>query len=320
MRQRGVNKMNKLHVVTGTTASGKTKFSVEKALETGAEIVSCDSRQVYASLDIITGKDFDTKNFSKVSTLGDFSIGYYTLNNGVKVWLYDILEPSMAFSSFDYRRCAIKTIKEIFSRGKSVIICGGTYFYLKHLLYGYTTESIVPNWKLRNELGEQSVSQLQKLLKNKSTDIFNSLNESDINNPQRLIRKIEIAEAGIQKIDENKMDLSFFKQELGQPQLKIEFTAIKPKNMESLTERIQKRVADRINQGAVEEVKSVLSKYGEAAPGLKTIGYAQLTMYINGTISLERAVEEWATKERQYAKRQLTFMTKDPNLIWQLIV
>ncbi|MFN4213105.1 MAG: tRNA (adenosine(37)-N6)-dimethylallyltransferase MiaA, partial [Microgenomates group bacterium] len=223
----------KLIIITGQTATGKTKLALEYAKnppEGGeGELINCDSRQIYKYLDIITGKDL--KKNSKLKTqnskpqliiskrINNFEIGFYPISSdsnqfqlistdfnrfqpiiinqcqqfSTKIWLYDIVDPKQPFSSFDWKKCAQIVIDDIIKRGKIPIIVGGTYLYLKHLLYGVETENIKPNWQLREKLAKKSVEQLQEILKNLSPRLFNQLNQSDKNNPHRLIRKIEIA-------------------------------------------------------------------------------------------------------------------------------
>lgn len=288
----------KVIVITGQTATGKTKLALSKK----GVIINSDSRQIYKYLDIITGKDK-----SRIKDLGS------------KILLYDIVDPKEYFSSFDYQKIAIPLVNKILKQGKTPIIVGGTYLYLSHLLYEIDTENIPPNWKLRKELSNKSVSQLQKKLIQLNVRSFNRLNQSDRNNPQRLIRKIEI-------LTSNKnapMGQSTPRQctlgtKIGLPDIKIEFIGLRFKKKENLAKAIKDRVEKRLKQGAIEEVKNLLKKgYSEDDPGLKTIGYQQIIKYLNNQLSKEQAIRDWVNKEVQYAKRQYTFMKKDPNIKWQ---
>lgn len=189
--------MKKLIIITGQTATGKTELALEYASKYNGELINCDSRQIYKHLDIITGKDVGNSKFKFISKVNNFNIGFYLLNRLTKIWLYDIVDPKEYFSSFDYKECALYVIKKLWQEGKTPIIVGGTYFYLYHLLYGVASETIPPNWKLRKELNEKPVEELQKILKKLSPQSFEKLNQSDKNNPQRLIRRIEIIENNV---------------------------------------------------------------------------------------------------------------------------
>ena len=304
----------KLIIVTGQTATGKTKLALKLAAKENGELVNFDSRQIYKHLDIITGKDL---SLIKRST---FYVPRSTL-----IWLYDIVDPKKYFSSFDYVKAAIPIIKKIIEQGKTPILVGGTYFYLYHLLYDVPTQNIKPDWKLRNELNKKSVSELQNMLKKiygKNFDL--SMNRSDFNNPRRLIRKIEILSyVSINRLintTKQNRHKNILTEKLGLKKLEIDFVGLKFKARKNLVGSIKRRVDVRLKMGAVEEVKNLLKKgYTENDPGMKTIGYQQIISYLKGKLTKQEAVDQWATKEIQYAKRQYTFMKKDKNIKWRRI-
>ncbi len=274
-------------IITGQTATGKTKLGEDLAKKYNGELVNCDSRQIYKYLNIITGKDIPK----------------------TKIHLYDIVTPDQYFSSFDYVKEAQKVIKDIKKRSKTPIIIGGTYLYLKHLIYGFDTEA-PPNFKLREKLNKKTVKKLQKILKKLNPKVFEGLNNSDINNPRRLIRKIEIEKSPSQNRREQKFLFP----------TRFNLIGLRYKNKEKLKQAIKNRVEKRLKQGAIEEVKSLLKKgYKKTDPGMKTIGYKQIIDYLEGSISKEQAITKWITAEVRYAKRQMTFMKKDKNIKWRLI-
>lgn len=314
--------MKKIFVITGQTATGKTDYAVHLAKKYDGEIVNADSRQIYKQLDIVTGKDIEKESiFHHIQKLHEFDIGYYEMKS-IPLWLYDIVHPKQYFSSFDFQTCALLVIKDIFSRNKTPIIVGGTYFYLKHLLYDIPTESIQPNWELRKELGNKTVSELQNLLKIQNKDIFNQLNESDRSNPQRLIRKIEIGQSiqgayyFVNNTPEVTTKISRYL-DIPSNELEIEIHGCSIEK-DQLIERIHTRVDQRLAYGAISEVEKLLQNgFTQDDPGLQTIGYQQLIPYIKKEMALEKAKKEWELKEIQYAKRQLTFMKKDKNILWK---
>ncbi len=307
-----------LYIITGQTATGKTKLALEIAKKENGELINCDSRQVYKELDIITGKDLEPNtSFKLIKKKGDFEIGYYPFY-GTKIWLYDVVAPDKRFSSFDWKNLALEVIKDILKRGKTPIIVGGTYLYIYHLLYKIHTEGIKPDLKLRESLEKKSLEELQKILQDLDSNLWEKLTESDKKNRLRLIRKIEISKAGAkipQKIDTSKI---YLLEKLGEEYkgLKVKIIGLKFKVKSALKEKIKKRVEKRLEQGAIEETKKLLEKYGPNAPGLNTIGYKQLIKYLSGEYSIEQAINEWTKKELQYAKRQYAFMKRDRNIIW----
>ncbi|MEK7495116.1 MAG: tRNA (adenosine(37)-N6)-dimethylallyltransferase MiaA [Patescibacteria group bacterium] len=275
-------------IITGQTATGKTKLALELAQKHNGELINFDSRQIYKYLDIITGKDIPK----------------------TKIWLYDVVTPDQYFSSFDFVKHVTPIIKDIKKRGKTPILVGGTYLYLKHFLYGID-DSVPPDFKLREKLNNKSVKELQDILKKLSLQSFNRLNNSDVNNPRRLIRKIEITT--------NPKGTILIRSVLKRTD-PVVFIGLRYKNKSKLRQVIKKRVEKRLNNGAVEEVEKLLKVgYKETDPGLKTIGYQQIIKYLNKELTKEKAIDDWVNKEVQYAKRQLTFMKKDKNISWKEI-
>ncbi|MBI4004752.1 hypothetical protein HY358_01290 [Candidatus Roizmanbacteria bacterium] len=336
--------MRKIIIITGQTATGKTKLALQKAIEENGELINADSRQIYKKLNIITGKDLPKNSiFHLKSAAGKFQIGYYSFpviasaaknlsrmrevsSDKMRIWLYDTVDLKQHFSSFDFQTCALTVVKDILSRGKTPIIVGGTYFYLYHLLYDVETQNIPPNWVLRKQLNNRTVEQLQKILTEENRELFESLNESDRNNPQRLIRKIEISNylssRGSPPNRRGDVAISSTKrspvlQEKLNEEIDIKYIGLRFKNKESLHTAIEKRVKERLKNGAIEEVKQLLKEgYTANDPGIKTIGYQQFIKYLQGKNSKEQAIEEWKIREHQYAKRQYTFMKKDENIKW----
>ncbi|MCS6956690.1 MAG: hypothetical protein NZM02_02485 [Patescibacteria group bacterium] len=306
-------------VITGQTATGKTDLALKYAQKYNGELINFDSRQVYKHLDIITGKDIPSKSqYQLLKKINNFDIGYYQVQINqnqyqtfsTKIWLYDIVEPNQYFSSYEYIKLAQYIIKDIKKRKKTPILVGGTYFYLKHLLYGFDYKA-APDFKLREKLNKKSVDELQKILLNLNKDVASKMNQSDWQNPRRLIRKIEIFSL---------KNLSLkSKKEKNDIKPKI-FIGLKFKSREEACQKIKQRVEKRINQGAINEAKKLLKMgYKKNDPGLQTIGYKQIIEYLEGKIPKEKAIENWINAEIQYTKRQYTFMKKDKNINWKNI-
>lgn len=280
-------------VITGQTATGKTALALELKKKYDGELVNYDSRQIYKHLDIITGKDLPATD----------------------IHLYDVITPDKYFSSFDYVEKAKKVIEEIKARGKTPILVGGTYLYLKHLLYGFDIQA-PPDFALRDILNEKTVPELQSRLKSLSDTELEEMNNSDRNNPRRLIRRIEILSHKKEESDIKEQPKDTKSNILGV----TSYIGICYKNKEDLVAAIKKRVDKRIQQGALEEVRKLLSMgYKENDPGMKTIGYQELIRHLKGELDYEEAITQWTNHEIQYAKRQYTFMKKDKNISWKYI-
>lgn len=227
--------MNKLLIIIGPTATGKTALAISAAKKLNGEIISADSRQVYRGLDIVTGKDKEEYG-------------------GVPVWGIDLVDPDYNFNVSDYVDYARAKTREIQNRGKLPIVVGGTVLYIKALLEPFETINVPPNEKLRKELYKLSVEELQKKLGE------NRMNESDFRNPRRLIRAIEIKESK-QMPDQVRHDT--FDTTI------ISLTA----PLDYLYGRINKRVDERIQAGASEEYQKLLEKYSPTLPSMSAIGY-----------------------------------------------
>jgi tRNA dimethylallyltransferase len=224
---------------------------------------------------------------------------------------------------------------------------GGSYLYLKHLLYGVETENIPPNWQLRNELEKLDIKGLQNRLKILNLNVISQMNESDKSNPRRLIRRLEIeyfkaqkshsqpdweSNSQIHEDDKKKSEkvndivctgCNFLKNSiftinrLVGKKLNIKIIGLKFKNKKDLKNAIKKRVEQRLRNGAIQEVKKLLKNgYSDRDPGLQTIGYKQVIKFLNKKLTKEQLIEQWINKEVQYAKRQYTFMKKDTNIHW----
>lgn len=283
-------------VVTGQTATGKTNLALTLAKKHNGELINADSRQIYRYLDIVTGKDLEEIN-----------------SQHVPIHLVSVVTPDVLFSSYDFAQRATHTIHDILKRGKMPIIVGGTYLYIKHLLYGFATQGIKPNEALREKLKKTSVEELQKILANNSAFDRNGMNESDWHNPRRLIRKIEIVNTPNSNLPTQR-DNFLPRYDL------IQFIGLKHSSRQHLEAAIRLRVEERLAQGAIDETKNVLTLgYKSTDPGLLSIGYKQIIDFLDNNNSEEAAMNEWIIKEIQYAKRQYTFMKKDPNILWSQV-
>ena len=300
--------MKKVIIITGQTATGKTSLALSLAHKKSGEIVSADSRQLYTHLDIITGKDKGDLRFVRVATLPgrrNFVVGYYVFDS-IRIWGYDIVSPTVQFSSYNYKHVAEYIINNTIDKKSIPIVVGGTFFYIKHFLGDIEIQN-EPDWNLRLDLEKKNVDELQHELRDIDPNLLESMNDSDRKNPRRIIRKIEIALSNSQ---EKKSVKSLFEID--------SFIGLKFASNVHLRLTIAKRVEERLNAGAIDEVKLLLRKgYTRSDPGLNTIGYTQVLDFLNGELSYDEAVQKWINAEVQYAKRQYTLMKNDPRITWR---
>ena len=230
-----------LHVVTGQTATGKTAYAIELAKKINGELINIDARQIYKDLSIVTGKELAKGDkFYFEYKIGDYDIGYYLLDD-IKIWLYDLVSLNEACNAYEFSKIAQKVISNIKKRGKAPILVGGSHFYLKSILFNAIDTKIEPDINLRKSLSTLTTTSLQEKLKEMDLVFFNSLNNSEKNNPHRLIRKIEL-------LSHNK---SFGNQRL-ESRYDFDLKKMLHENQDIAKENIKKRLKLRIDQGAID--------------------------------------------------------------------
>ncbi len=278
----------KIVVIVGPTAVGKSDFAVKYAIENNGEIISADSRQVYKGLDIGTGKI--TQDEMK----------------GIPHHLLDVCEPNEVFNVEKYRELASEAIREIESRGKLPIICGGTGFYIDSLINNVIYPDVPHDRDLRKELENKDANELLEILGKLDSEYVGKLNNSEKNNKQRLIRSIEIAKS-IGKIPEiNKIDSPYDVKWIG---LNLSLTELK--------ERIHNRLIKRLESGMIEEVSS-LHNNGMTYERMEELGleYRYISRFLNGKINEEEMIKELESEIFKYAKRQLVWFRRNKDIEW----
>ena len=299
--------MHKLLVICGPTATGKTSTGIQLAKRFNGEVVSADSRQVYRGMDIITGKDlpeFSIFNFKFSNEKGQ-QAGYYLFDD-VPVWLLDVVDPDQKFNVADYCNLAWRAIQDIWNRKKLPIVVGGTGFYIKALTEGIGTIGIEPDLELRKKLSNYSVNELANYLKKIDSSKFESMNQSDKNNPRRLVRAIEVAMNKEPQIVDWKL-----------PDFNVKVIGLTTPH-EVLCQRIDQRVDERVRTGAEEEVKKLINRGYDWENSVmeQTIGYREWRDFFENNVSKEKIIEKWKFDEHGYARRQMTWFRKMKNIHW----
>lgn len=308
--------MNKsLLFICGPTATGKTRLALKLAKQFNGQIVSCDSRQVYQHMDVVTGKDIPENFYFHNSQIkhSHLNIGYYSKDNKSKIWGYDLVLPNQEFHLQLYLEFIARIIPHIWKQNQLPIIVGGTGLYLKAIIDPPATIGIPPNPQLRAQLKALNTKQIyQKLISINKTKTL-KLNHSEQFNRHRLIRAIEIA------TNTKKNNISSkLKNYISQcSQIKSLWIGMKPNNTQKLFKQIDNRVIDRLNhQNFIQELEYLLdNNYLSAAPS-QTIGYRQIIQWMNLDADIKNLIDSWQTAEHQYAKRQLTWFKKQPNINW----
>lgn len=264
-------------VITGPTASGKTARAVAAAREFNGEIISADSRQLYRGMDLGTGKDLDE--------YGD-----------VPYHLIDICPAGYRYNLYEYLRDERAARRDITDRGKLPILCGGTGLYVESVLKGITLPEVPENPELRASLEDKSLEELTSILSRMKT----LHNNTDVDTAKRAIRAIEICSYYEQHPEEAA---------LTEPSPLSDATIIGVAiDRESRRSRITARLHQRLANGMIEEVESLISS-GIAPDDLIYYGleYKYLTLYITGRLKRDEMITALETAIHQFAKRQMTW-------------
>jgi tRNA dimethylallyltransferase len=267
-----------LITILGPTASGKTPFAAALADEINAEIISADSRQLYRGMDLGTGKDLED----------------YTVNGKrIPYHLIDIADPGYKYNVFEYQQDFLTVYKDIRSRGKLPILCGGTGMYLESVLKGYKLVPVPENPEIRKQLAGKTLNELAGILSTYKT----LHNTTDVDTPKRAIRAIEIEEYyATHELEEKAF-----------PPIKSLIIGLDI-DRELRREKISRRLKRRIADGMIEEVKGLLEK-GTPAADLIYYGleYKFLTLYVTGQIEYDEMYNRLEIAIHQFAKRQMTW-------------
>ncbi|MSU54378.1 MAG: tRNA (adenosine(37)-N6)-dimethylallyltransferase MiaA [Candidatus Staskawiczbacteria bacterium] len=279
---------NKLVVILGQTASGKTDLSVKLAKKFRGEIVSADSRQVYKGLNIGSGK-VTKKEMA-----------------GIPHYLLDVANPKTKFTVAQFQKLGVEAIKKIHTKNKLPFLVGGTGFYIQSIVDGIVIPEVAPNQKLRKKLSGYKVERLYEMLKKLDPMRAKSI---DAKNPIRLIRAIEIIEATKKPVTPLKKN----------PQFEVLQLGIK-KPAKELKKLIEKRLQKRI-KGIITEVKKLHNPPaggGLSFKRLEELGleYRYVAQYIQGKIDYQEMITILQKESEHFAKRQLTWFKRDKKIHW----
>lgn len=271
--------MNKIIVITGPTAVGKTKLSIELAKKYNGEIINADAVQVYIGLNIGSAKVTEAEK------------------EGIPHHLFDIKSVTEDYTIYHYQKDARRIIDEVIKRGKVPILVGGTGLYIKAALYDYKLSEENSTYNYDNLSNEDLYKELLKLDNNVKVDK---------DNRRRLIRALNYYKENGKSISDNITDKLLYSV------LFIGLTT--DRNL--LYEKINNRVDVMINNGLLDEVKSFYNKGIRTKPLLNGIGYKELYKYLDGEYSYEEAIEKIKQDSRHYAKRQYTFFNHQIPIVW----
>ncbi|MBD9222778.1 tRNA (adenosine(37)-N6)-dimethylallyltransferase MiaA [bacterium] len=275
----------KVIAVVGPTASGKTKLAIELAHKLNGEVVSADSRLVYKGFDIASAKP----------TMEE--------REGIPHHLIDIVEPEFNYSAGNYVEDAKRAIEDILSRNKTPIVAGGTGLYFRVLLEHYDLPKVETDFELRANLEKRSKEDLLEELEKVDKITYERIKDANL---RRIIRALELIKTLKKPLSEIQLEK--------EPEYNVEWIMPEIPSREWLYDRINKRVDIMVEMGIIDETKNLIAKHGRIGNIVDTIGYKEILTYLDGLATLEEALDKLKQHSRNYAKRQLTWFRKNPNL------
>jgi tRNA dimethylallyltransferase len=285
-------KKEKLVVIIGPTAVGKTKLSVELAKQYNGEIISGDSMQIYKGMDIGTAKIKSEEM------------------EGIPHHLIDIRNPEQEFSAAEFQELVREKITDITSRGKLPIIVGGTGLYIQAAIYDYQFSDAPQDSDFRKSLENRAEQEGNQALHEELIRIDpKSASEIHPNNVRRVIRALEIYHCTGRTKEETQANQS--------PELMYETALIGlTMDRDHLYERINLRVDQMVNEGLLEEVKNLYNRGLRHCQSIQAIGYKEIYQHLDGLTTLPESIQMLKQNSRRYAKRQLTWFRNKMSVEW----
>lgn len=277
---------NKIIVVAGPTASGKTSLGIEIARAVNGEIICADSMQVYKNMPVATAAPTKEEQ------------------SRVRHYLNEFLEPDREFSVALWCDLAKKTADDILKRGKTPVIVGGTGLFIDSFVDNISFEDVRINEELRAKLMSKDVDELYNELKRVDSESAENIHK---NNKKRVARALELYYSGVTKTQQNKNS----KKE--KSPYEFLYFVLDYKDRQNLYDRINKRVDLMVEQGIVDEARECLSKAVKTSA--QAIGHKELKPYLDGEITLDEALDNLKKETRHYAKRQITWFKRRENAV-----
>lgn len=283
-----------LLVIVGPTAVGKTEFALTLAQEIKGEIISADSMQIYEKMNIGTAKPSPEELAM------------------VRHHLIDCIPPDQEFTVADFQNWVEALIPEIFYRGSTPMLVGGTGLYVQAVTDGFMFPEMGTDWAFREEMHklaeEQGTEAVHTLLREVDPDLADKLHPNDL---RRVIRGIEVFRLT------GKTSTYFLKRQAEEPPRYNTIKVGLMRDREELYDRINYRIDLMIKAGLVEEVRALLAEgYSPDLISMQGLGYKEIVGYLKGEYSLEEAIYQLKRDTRHFAKRQITWFKRDEAILW----
>jgi tRNA dimethylallyltransferase len=309
--------MQKLLVILGPTASGKTDAGIAVARAVDGEMICADSRTIYRGMDIGTAKPEGQRNWpsppprsgggrGEDNEDGPWKLGAERplIVDGIPHWGLDLADPDEVYTVSEFQAYADKKIREIVGRGKMPILVGGTGLYIRAVVDRPTFAEVPPNPNFRAEVATMSDAELFDAVAELDPDGAAALDEK---NRRRVERALEILRGTGKPLAESRS----WGEKIYEP---VMIGMSVPR--ETLYDRLDTRVDIMVAKGLVDEVRALRTKYGSEAPGMTGIGYRQICEFLDAKSTLSNAITRIKIDTRHYAKRQETWFKHDSRITW----
>ena len=286
--------MDRIICVVGPTASGKTKLAVQLAKLYDGEVVSCDSMQIYRYMDIGTAKPTNAEM------------------DGVPHHLIGMVEPGEDFSVGKYVQLADACVQDILSRGKTAVIAGGTGLYVDSLIAGRSFAPVPQTGRreaLEAQLREKGGAAMLARLREIDPEAAARLHPAD---EKRIVRALEVYEETGKTITQHNLETQAIP-----PRYRPVWLGLDYIDRAVLYRRIDQRVDNMLEDGLLDEIRALLARgVSPDTTAMQAIGYKEFFGYLNGACALDEAAALCKQRSRNYAKRQLTWFRRDPDIHW----
>lgn len=279
------NKLLKLIVILGPTASGKTDLAIRLAKKFNGEIVNADSRAIYREMKVAT-----TRPSLK--------------QGGVRHHLVNFVSPDTDFSLAEYKKMAVDKINDILRRGKRAFLVGGTWLYIRAVADNLEIPQVAPNEKFRNKLYKLSAKVLWKRLQKADPKAAKKIHEND---KRRVIRALEVIHFSGRQISEQ--------QKVGEPIYQVLEIGI-CRDLDEVENRVRARIKKEMGEKLIRETRKLLKKYSPKLPAMSSLGYKEMGEYLRGKLTKVEACELLAKNTRQFARYQLNTFKQDKRIKW----
>ncbi len=279
------NKLQKLIVILGPTASGKTAMAIKLAKKFNGEIVNADSRAIYREMKVATARPG-------------------LREGGARHYLVNFVRPDCDFSLAEYKKLAVDKINDILSRGKHAFLVGGTWLYIRAVVDNLEIPEVAPNKAFRKKLEKLSAKVLWARLKKADPEAAAKIH---MNDSRRVIRALEVIHFSGRKISEQQLQ--------GTSLYSVLKIGIK-RGLDEIENRARVRIKKEMGEKLIRETRKLLKKYAPKLPAMSSLGYKEMGEYLRGKLSKARAFELLAKNTRQFARYQINTFRQDKKIKW----